>query len=95
MEELWVLAKRGFDTRVFRRLDLDFPLVVHYPARDEVVIISIQRSHQAEEGVFVGEPGEERLVLEDLGAVGRGATGYAEDASINGVGGRYFEVVTL
>ena len=98
MKEFGVFAEGRFDACVFGVLDSDLPVVLDHPARDEVVVVGVQSTDFLPEpgaDVLVREGGDEGLVVEDLGAVSGGATGYHEHASVDGVGGRCFEVVAL
>ena len=69
--------------------------MLHHPARDKIIVVCIERAEEAEAGVFVEEARHKGFVLQDGGAVGRGAAGDDEDAAVDGVGGCDFKVVTL
>ena len=69
--------------------------MVDHPARDEVVVVGVQRSHAAEEGVLVEEAVDEGPGLQDPGAVGGSAARDHKDSAVNVVRGRNFEVVPL
>lgn len=72
--------------------------MIHHPTCDEIVVVCVEGAYSAkfaEADVFVGAFIDEGFVLENCGAVGGCASRNNEDASINGIGGCYLEVVTL
>ena len=69
--------------------------MLHHPTRDEIIVVCVERAKEAEAGVFVEEAGCKAFVLQDSGAVGRGAAGDDEDAAVDGVAGCDFKIVTL
>ena len=94
-EEFGIFSQRGFDAGVIGVLDLEFPAVLDHPARDEVIIVCVERTDKAEEDIVIQKAVAEWLWLKDLRAVSRRAAGDDEDASIDGIGGSDLEVVSL
>lgn len=76
-------------------MELDIPALFHLPARDEVVVISSDWAKHSKEELLIGEAGQEVGILEDRSAMGGSSTGEHEDTSVQGIGGRKLEVVSL
>lgn len=65
------------------------------PAGDVVVVIGVQGAELTEEEAFVGESREEGKALDDLGAVGRGASRDDKHAPVYPIGRADLEVMAL
>ena len=95
MEELRVRAQSGGDAGIVGVLDFDRVALSDHPACNEVVIVGIEWTDTAKEGVFFCEALDKGFILQDFRAVGRRASGHDKDTSVDIVCGCYLKVVTF
>ena len=90
-----VLSESGLDACVLGILNFDLPSVIHHPARDELVVVGVERTHEAKESVFVDEAFEEGVVSKNSSPVSRGPTRNDRYPSVDAVCGCCFEIAPL
>lgn len=92
VEELGAVLQRRLNLALALVLDPGLPLVADEPARDKVVVVSVQDPLPP---LFRLEAVEEVMALEDVGAVGAGAARHARGAAVHVVRGRDLKVAAL
>jgi hypothetical protein len=91
VQELPIVLERGLDFALGMVLHVRLPAVGDHPAGDEVVVVRVELI-LTEPPFLVGEASGELFVLQDVRAIGHGATGHARHPAIHVRGCRTVKV---